>query len=224
MACDCDQECEPNTGPEVFTRSASKVLGVRVSKGFAREFSKACSAAGCTQSDLIRVALSKLAKTSGDADQQYAALLDLLGVDPATATTSQIEDAIVAILEAHPPEGDAAGPEAADPTAAAADIPPPANPLAASKPAVAASKPRLALSATELAYCRAHNLTEAAFQAKKTGAVRLHGAERARPPAQVALAKGDVSKLSASERQYCTRTGTDRQEFADRKANAVRRA
>lgn len=185
-SCDCADPVEPGTGSAYLTAGASRVLGVRVTKGFARELARACSASGCSQSDLIRLALAKLAKKSADPDQQYAALLDLLGIDPTTATTSQIEDAIVAILEAHPPEGDAPA-EPADPTASAADAPPP--PLAASKlsPQQAEALARRGLPQTQAAWSA---LTRSMLSAAERKPTRT-------PSPTAALSKPDVAAMIA---------------------------
>jgi hypothetical protein len=217
MPCDCDNECESGGTLERLTKSASTVIGARVTNTFARGLAEYCSANGCTQSGAIRVALAKLAKASDDPEQQLAALLDVLGItdDPSVVTTKQITDAVAALLDQHAPEGDTTP----DPGAAAADLVPP-KPGKPATPAVAASK----LSKEQAAACVRKGLqpTAANFAALCKSMIRTAGKEPARAAAPARL-RGDVAKLSKEVRAYAKQNGIDLQDMADRVANAVKR-
>lgn len=213
MACDCDQECEPNSGPELMTRGASKVLGVRVTKGFARELSKACSAAGCTQSDMIRLGLAKLAKASDDPDAQLTAVRDALGLDPDAGRASILAalDAAFAIV------GDQST-QPVDPNAGAADPQPRTNPLAASKlnPDQLAALARRKLPATAEAWAA---LAKSMVRQATAAAPARAAAPGARRPAAPVVG---VAKLSKDELAYCAKHGLTPAQFEAKRGAAVR--
>ena len=226
----------PNSGL-ALTAGASTVVGARINRGTARELARFCESHDCSQSSVIREFVSQLTKSprtaelvklaKGDSPDatKYRALLDLLGIDdPDTATTSTIQDAIKALLEANPPAGDAAGPEAADPLQAAPDPVPP-KPGKPPTPAVAASK----LSKNEQDYCAKHKLTQAAFLAKKAASVRhVSGKAPAPAPAPAPATPAVPRAFTREEIAFGERHRIPRNELratlAERASKSTRRA
>jgi len=202
------------------------VLGVRVTKGFARELSKACSAAGCTQSDMLRLGLAKLSKSSSDdPDAQLALVRDALGLegDADREMINAALDAAFAIV------GDA---EPQDPMAASANTPP-ADPMAqpGTDKAVAASK-ALSSAQIEALTRRGLPLTNRAWLELGKSVLR---SARDEPPARAAstssavtLSKAqvqaEIAKLSKDKLDAIKARGMTPEQFIAARAGVLRKA
>lgn len=210
-SCSCNTPVEPGSRLDNHSAGASRVLGVRVSQGFARELAKVCSAQGCTQSDMMRIALSRLAKPQ-DAATKLSAVVAALGLEDG-ATRQQVTDAVGALFDELGDPGSAdAGTPALDDTAAPQ---PPADPMALSK--------------SEQDYCTRHKLSATAFAAKKNAATRSTHQRVA--PARVAetveLSRAEIARqaaaLSPATRAAALKKFPNVEAFVLARANATRR-
>src|SRR5687767_2279931 len=80
--CTCQTPVTPGSTLDIATRGVSHVIGARIDQGTARAIVQYCSRNRCTQSQALRAALQKLAKSSGDPDAQLASVREALGLEP----------------------------------------------------------------------------------------------------------------------------------------------